>query len=187
MELKNGQIFVDKRGSSSCGKIVKIRYSIFEYDEKLGIGTGLYYNVSGSKGSYSWACPEENKLFKNIPKDILYSFKHGSRSFLIDEKDIKDCDNYEQLIRKSNFKFVTKKTVENAKFIESINTISKIKQNWAKIKSIGFSGNIMNICLRDLNIPIPGIVNGELGLQHMDIIERFNNNFRSIDRHLNNE
>jgi len=105
--LKTGDIFIDGTGFTWINGKKYFDFDIFEYRECENEGKGFRYNRDGSETYYYWARPEESMLFKNVPKDIMFSFKHGSSEFQIKREKLEKCKSISEIVRKSNFQFRT--------------------------------------------------------------------------------
>lgn len=101
-------------GKYSDGKSYT-RFKIFDFEEGEQDGEGFQYSLSGERYGHWWCHTESSKEIKNIPEDVEFSFHHGSSGFFVLDEDIKNCETFEELLSKSDFEFVTKKEVEDAK------------------------------------------------------------------------
>ncbi len=106
MKPKTGAIFVGATGSVFENGVNCISYKMFEFDENADQGQGIIYLEDGTRTRYSYAWPDESILIEGIPEDILYSFRHGSRAFLISDEKKAQAENVVDLIRQSNFHFI---------------------------------------------------------------------------------
>lgn len=182
MEFKTGDIFCDATGSYGDGKgNWYTLVDIFEYDEEADCGEGFRYSGSGEKYGYYWACPKKEKLVTNIPDDILYSFKHGSYDFKILESEFKRLNNWIEIIKKSDFKYISKGDVQISSIMEGIENIGDVRDNWDMIKKYGVSPKVAMICLEAIGGKIPPIHNGEIGIHALDMMMYFHKYFDHIE------
>lgn len=181
MNPKTGDIFLDSDGWESEDGIQRTRFCLFEFHEGEEYGKGFIYSEGGMPTYYFWAKPEESMLVENIPDDILFSFQHGSNRFTAPDS-LKTNDPIE-LIRNSDFKYVTQEEVGKARMMEGIMRIEEVRDNWSFILSMypRITIKIMVLCLEGINVKIPPMVNGELGIQMMEIMMLFRKNFAVID------
>ena len=157
-------------------------FKLFEYRENEEDGKGFQYSRGGKSYYHFWAYPKEENKLNDIPVDILFSFKHGSCSFKIDEILIEDCNSIEDIIRSSDFKFISKEEINIAKITESITTIENVKQNWEHIKKYGANPKIAEICLKEAGFKIPEVRNGEIGIHTIMLLGAYNGNLEHIEQ-----
>ena len=186
-EIKNGDFFFSEVGTRfKNGKAYK-RFDIFEYKEGYEYGLGFRYTRGGRAISYYWAKPEESELISYMPKNVLFSFQHGSHSFHVNEEMISNCNSFKELIEASDFKFTTRQEIDLAKLTESITTMQGIRENWDHIKKHGATCKIAELCFQKIEGDLPPVKNGEIGIYCLTLLNIFHNNIDDIELALNLE
>ncbi len=184
MKCEDGQIFIDKTGGGSDGNGNNfLSFSMFEYDSSLKNGAGRIYNQDGSKTYYFWAHPSEPGLCENLPEDILYSFRHGTWHFSINEKIAGKCDNNIDIIEYSDFKYISISDVDEAKILSGISTIEEVKKHWKLIKTKPTIKIIM-MCFDHIGAKINPCQNGEIGIWSLMVSGAFHENINIIEAKL---
>ena len=184
-EIKHGDIFISASGFQSSGREQRTTYSMFEYDALLDKGDGRIYNPVGEPMSYKWAYPKVENRFDNVPEDILFSFQHGTWRFSAPESVSPD-DGLENLIRNSDFKFVTKEYVDLSKEMVSVETVEDVRNLWPMLKKHNLANvGIASICLEAMGLEILPPRNGEIGIHSMMILATFTDNVEAIEKQLN--
>ena len=181
-EFKTGDIFCDDSGYYGDGKGNSYRLChLFEYDEFSDKGEGFRYSGAGKKYGYYWAHPEKEKLIKNIAPDILYSFKHGSHDFKILESEYLKLNDHIEIIRKSDFKYISEGDMHISSIIEGIENFDDIKDHWELLKKYGVTPKIAEICIEKAGGKIPPVHNGEIGIHNMNTMTFFYKYFSHIE------
>lgn len=183
-EFTTGDIFVEETGWIWKDSKNYTLFKLFEYRENNEHGKGFQYSKGGESYSHFWAYPKEDRKFKNIPNDIMFSFRHGSDSFCVDKDVVDSCETIEDLIRASDFKFVSQDEIDAAKLSESIKSIGDVKQNWEHIKKHGANYLIAEICLKEIGATIPPVINGEIGIHATMLLNGFYRYFDHIEEKL---
>lgn len=184
-KLETGDIFLDSTGLEFSDGKEFTRYSMFEYREGEEYGKGFVYSVGGISTYYFWAKPEQCILLETIPEDILFSFRHGSNQFKIAIEEKFKAQDAIDLIRRSDFQYVTQAQVDVAQKMEAITTLDDVIENWEFIKREGpppFS--VMILCLEAVSQKVPQCINGELGIQMMQIFGQYRKYFILIDGYM---
>lgn len=159
-------------------------FSMFEYRKNEEYGKGFRYLTSGKEIYYKWARPEESQLFEKVPKDIMFSFRHGTSDFRIEvDKFNKDMTVLE-IVRASDFKYVKQEEVDAAVIIGNIKNLSDIKKHWQLMDKYGFSPFVIEECLKAIGIKIPPVINGEIGIHTMMLHRSFSAAFKKIESKL---
>ena len=182
--FKTGDIFVSATGSKNESGQSFTGFSMFEYREDGDNGEGFRYSPSGISYGYFWAYPSKDSLFKDIPEEIFYSFKHGSHNFYVEDRRLKECKTIADIVSFSDIKIVTIDDVNIASVIEDIKDIEGIKINWGTISKHGITPLIAKLCLIELGAKIPPVINGEIGLHSYMLIEAFHANKEMIKEKL---
>jgi hypothetical protein len=166
----HGDIFIQQTGGGNYDGKSYVVFGLFEFRENNESGKGFRYSRGGEDYCFFWAHPKEENKFKNISEDVLFSFKHGSDRFEVDSYLIKGGETPEELIKLSNFRFVSKKQVDAAQIIEGIKTLDDVIANWDHIKAHGANYLIATLCLESIGATIPPVKNGEIGIHSMQVV-----------------
>ena len=182
--IRHGDIFIEASGSSHMDGQDHTLYSMFEFDAMLDKGAGRIYSPSGEATHYYWAHPKIENRFDNVPSDILFSFQHGIWNFKA-PSSISLNDGMENLIRNSDFQFLTKEYVEFSKQLSGIKTLDEIRTNWPMIKKHKrATAQIATVCLEAIGLEIPPPRNGEIGIHQAILFSYFTELFVQIEKDL---
>lgn len=183
-QFQTGDIFFSETGWKGDDGGGSTHFKLFEYRADGEPGQGFQYSRGGKMYPHFWAWPKEENRFINIPEDVLFSFKHGTSSFYVDDKIVPECETIHELISASDFKFVSQCSADLAAIIEGIDTIEKVKENWLLIKTRGTSILIAQICLAEVGIRVPQVYNGEIGVHSLTLLQAFVDNLPHIEEAL---
>ncbi len=112
-----GDIFIQWAGTRLANGKSYTKFRLFEYRENEKHGKGFQYYTSGKSYGYTWAYPQNEYKFQNIPDDIDFSFKHGSHSFYVEDALLTGNETFEEVIRLSDFNFITRVGVSTEEII----------------------------------------------------------------------
>lgn len=129
-------------------------------------GAGCYYNDDGKLCNFYWVHPKEARVFdtKELPKELLYSFKHGTSQCSVDTKKI-DNWTFDDLIYS---KVTPKMTRAYNKLMKEIDKITTIEE-YHKLYPLVLKGNRINEKIIDTffkiqKVPNIPVINGEIGI-----------------------
>lgn len=153
------KIYFEPRGSSEDN----IDFDIYIKPIK---GCGHYYTSNGELTDFYWANPKRAKSFdtKELPKELLYSFRHGIWHCSIPKKK-KNNWTFEDL---TYDKITPKMTRAYNKLMRELNKVSTI-EDYHKLYPLILKGNRINAKIIDTLFKIQKIpnilaINGEIGI-----------------------
>lgn len=136
---------------------------------------GYQFNEDGNKYVFYWAEPDEAKVYdsKDLPKDLLYSFRHGVCDFKVpDDKG----DNWtpEDLIytKVDRKRLATLRKVKKA--LPDVKTLDEFWKLYPLIKQCGYvSIEMVDTLFGLIQLPRTPMYNGELGMAWAQDVANF--------------
>lgn len=129
-------------------------------------GAGLYYNSDGKLCSFYWVHPEKAKVFddKELPKELLYSFKHGTRRCSVDAGK-KNNWTFDDLIYDKVTPEMTRAYNKLMKELDKVTTIEEYHKLYPLIlKGNRINEKVMDTFFKIQKVPDIPVVNGEIGI-----------------------
>jgi len=138
-------------------------------------GHDYHFTSKGERSQFSWVHPKDARVFdsKDLPRDLLYSFKHGVWRFDLpgDKADNWTPEDliYEKVDRK---RLAPLRRVQKA--LTDVKTLEEFWKLYPLIKKCGYiSGDMIETLFRLIGIQRTPMYNGELGLAWMQDVEMF--------------